>query len=54
MSRLGYQLLGYTVWSGAKWYLRRRYGDLPRKLAIATVVATALAAVLIGGRRAAE
>jgi hypothetical protein len=32
---MGYKLLGYVVWRGAKWYLRRRFPDAPRKLAIA-------------------
>ncbi len=26
MSRAGYQLLGFVVWKGAKWYVRRTYG----------------------------
>jgi hypothetical protein len=54
MRRLGFQILGYAVWSGGRWYLRRRYGDAPRKLALAGLVALALAALLLGGRRAAR
>ena len=53
MSRNGYRLLGYVVWHGAKWYLRRR---LPsgRSLAMAGLVlgAGAAAAVVAIGRRA--
>ena len=54
MNRLGYQALGFAVWKGAKWYLRRRYGDAPRKIAAAGVVALVIAAVLLGGRRLAD
>ncbi|HLL91730.1 MAG TPA: hypothetical protein VK252_02230 [Solirubrobacteraceae bacterium] len=42
-----YRLLGYVVWRGAKWYLRRRL-PATRKLAVGglvTVGALALAAV---------
>ncbi|HEX3510813.1 MAG TPA: hypothetical protein VHT27_06905 [Solirubrobacteraceae bacterium] len=38
MSSSGYKLLGYAVWHGARWYLRRRFS--PRR---------ALAARLLGG-----
>jgi hypothetical protein len=45
---VGYKLLGYVVWRGAKWYLRRRYGGVGRKLAVA-----AGAGLLLGGAAAA-
>lgn len=51
MNRTGYQVLGFAVWKGGKWYLHRRYGDTPRKLALAVLLALALAALLAGGRR---
>jgi hypothetical protein len=54
MRRLGFQLLGYVVWSAGKRYLRRRYGDTPRKLAAATAVALIVGALLFGGRRMAR
>jgi hypothetical protein len=54
MARLGYQVLGYAVWNGGKWYLRRRYGDAPRKIVAAGVVALVIAALLLGGRRLAD
>ena len=41
---MGYKVLGYVVWQGGKWYLRRRYGGAPRKL-----LAGGLVALLIGG-----
>ena len=54
MARLGYQVLGYAVWNGAKWYLRRRYGAIPRKVAAAGLVGLVIAALLFGGRRLAD
>lgn len=36
---MGYKLLGVVVWKGAKWFLRRRYGQQPRSV---------LAGVLLG------
>ena len=54
MRRYGYQALGFAVWNGARWYLRRRYGDAPRKLALGGLLALVLAALVFGGRRAAS
>ena len=51
MTRLGYQVLGFVVWNGAKWYVRRRYGDTPRRVAAATAVVVILLGLLLGGRR---
>ena len=52
MRRAGYQLLGFGVWNGANWYVRRRYCDTPRKLAVGGVVALLLGALLFAQRRA--
>ena len=52
MSRVGYQALGFAVWKGAKWYVRRRYGNAPRKAALGGLVVLVLAALLLGARRA--
>jgi len=41
---MGYKLLGFVVWQGGKWYLRRRFEGLSRKLAIG-----GLGALLLGG-----
>jgi hypothetical protein len=38
-----YKILGFAVWKGAKWYVRRRYGDKPKKVLAIAVVAAALA-----------
>jgi hypothetical protein len=51
VERVGYQVLGFVVWKGAKWYLRRRYGDTPRRVAAATAVVVVVLALLVGGRR---
>lgn len=32
---MGYKVLGYAVWQGGKWYLRRRFPNARRNLAIA-------------------
>lgn len=49
---MGYKILGFTVWKGGKWYLRRRYGDRPQKLAAVAVVAFVLAAGIVAAMRA--
>jgi hypothetical protein len=46
---MGYKLLGFVVWQGGKWYLRRRFQETRLKLA-----ATALAGLLIAGAVAAQ
>jgi hypothetical protein len=53
VSATGYRLLGFAVWQGGKWYLRRR---LPSRRAIVLGAAgglTALAAAGAVARRAA-
>ncbi|MDQ6916056.1 MAG: hypothetical protein M3155_09650 [Actinomycetota bacterium] len=52
MGRAGYQALGFAVWKGAKWYVRRRFGDAPRKVAAGGLVALVLAVLVLGARRA--
>jgi hypothetical protein len=54
MGRFGYQALGYAVWNGTKWYLRRRYGDAPRKIALGGLLVAVLAGLLLAGKRAAS
>jgi hypothetical protein len=36
---MGYKLLGFVVWQGGKWYVRRRLHGAARKAAIAGLVA---------------
>ena len=49
-----YKVIGFAVWNGGRWYLRRRYGDTPRKLFAAGVIAAALGGGLIAQRRASQ
>ena len=52
MNGNGYRLLGFAVWHGAKWYLRRRLPS-PRSMALTGLAgATALGALAIVVRRA--
>jgi len=41
---MGYKILGFAVWQGGKWYLKRRAQGMKRKAAIA-----ALAGLVVGG-----
>ncbi|HME05329.1 MAG TPA: hypothetical protein VKG38_20060 [Solirubrobacteraceae bacterium] len=53
MRGTGYKILGYVVWRGGKWYLRRRLSPVPL-MAVGAVaaagVATAVGGVLIARR----
>jgi hypothetical protein len=51
---MGYKLLGFAVWQGGKWYVRRRLSDARAKVAIAGLAAAVVAGVLIAGRQAAS
>jgi hypothetical protein len=53
MNGNGYKLLGYVVWHGGKWYLRRRLPST-RVLATAAAALTGVAAVALLARRAAS
>jgi hypothetical protein len=47
---MGYKILGYAVFNGAKWYLRRRYGVLASRKALAAgVVGVAVVALVAKG-----
>ena len=50
---MGYKALGFVVWQGGKWYLRRRVKGASRKIAVAGVAASAAAvAVAVASQRA--
>ena len=52
MRRTGYEILGFTVWHGAKWYLRRRIDAmLPSRRVVAVGVVGAVLAVRGRGGR---
>ena len=42
---MGYKVLGFVVWQGAKWYLRRRFSGAGRKAAIAALAG----GLIVGG-----
>ena len=54
MRRLVYRLLGLLVWKGLRAFLRQRYGDAPRKVALGGLVLAGVAALVLAGRRAAS
>jgi hypothetical protein len=49
---MGYKLLGYAVWHGSKWYLRRRVSGTKAKAAIAGVGLVMLAGTAVAARQA--
>jgi hypothetical protein len=53
MSATGYKMLGYVVWRGAKWYVRKRIPP-PRTIALAAgaTAAGGVAVVAIARRLA--
>ncbi len=54
MSTMLYKALGYAVWNGGKFYLRRRVGNLgtSRKVVAAGVVALAVGSIIaLGAKR---
>jgi hypothetical protein len=48
---MGYRVLGFVVWKGARLYLRRRYGDKPQKVAAGAIVAVAIGGLIVAQRR---
>jgi hypothetical protein len=42
---MGYKVLGFMVWQGAKWYLRRRLPGAGRTVAIAALAG----GLIVGG-----
>jgi hypothetical protein len=51
---MGYKVLGFAVWQGSKWYLRRRMSGARAKVALAGLGAAVVAGVLVAGRQAAS
>lgn len=47
---MGYKLLGFAVWQGGKWYLRRRFSGFRRKVVIAGLTGVVIAGVLASQR----
>jgi hypothetical protein len=51
MNGNGYKLLGYVVWHGGKWYLRRRLPSTRLLAATILAVLTGAAAAVLLARR---
>jgi hypothetical protein len=52
---MGYKILGFVVWNGAKWYMRGRPGTFgARKALAAGVVGAGVAVLVMRGSRAAQ
>jgi len=49
---MAYKVLGFVVWQGSRWYLRRRLQGVGRKAAIAGASAAVVAGVVLAGRQA--
>ncbi len=49
---MGYKLLGFAVWRGGRWYLRRRIRGVRAKLAVGAVGAAVVAGLVLAGRQA--
>jgi hypothetical protein len=52
MNGTGYKLLGFAVWRGGKWYLRKRIPSRRKLLVAAAGGASALAGATVLARRA--
>ena len=46
-----YKVIGFAVWQGGKWYLRRRVRNSSRKLAIAGLTTAVGVGVLVAQRQ---
>jgi hypothetical protein len=49
---MGYKVLGFVVWQGGKWYVRKRYSGTAAKAALAGIGAAVIAGVVLAGRQA--
>jgi hypothetical protein len=49
MNSNGYKILGYAVWRGGKWYLRRTYLRRLPSARVTGAIAAAVAALTLGG-----
>jgi len=48
---MGYKVLGFAVWQGTKWYLRRQVSGTKSKAAIAGVGVALLAGAALASRQ---
>ena len=47
---MGTKLLGFAVWQGAKWYLRRRLSEARQKLIMAGLAAAVVGLIVAAQR----
>jgi uncharacterized membrane protein YsdA (DUF1294 family) len=52
---MGYRILGWLMWNGGRWYLRRKYGwrVSGKTLTAGALVVGAIGAALVAGSRSA-
>jgi hypothetical protein len=50
---MAYKALGFIVWQGGKWYVRRKLSASSSKLAIAGLGTAIVVGVIVAGRQAA-
>jgi hypothetical protein len=52
----GYKILGFIVWRGAKWYVRRTYGHLipSRRVGVGALAVASILVLAMAGRRMAS
>jgi hypothetical protein len=52
---MGYKILGFVVWNGAKWYIRRNvHVGTGQKIALLTVSAALVGGAVVAGRQLAS
>jgi hypothetical protein len=52
---MGYKILGFAVWHGGKWYVKRRFGVLASRQALAAgAVGAGIAVLVVRGSRATQ
>lgn len=50
-----YKALGWAVWKGGTWYLRRRYGHAPKKIGAGALAAAGVAvAITVASKKLGE
>jgi hypothetical protein len=49
---MGYKLLGFAVWRGGKWYVRRRIKGARGKVAVGAVGAAVVTGLILAARQA--
>ncbi|HET6505937.1 MAG TPA: hypothetical protein VFG42_04050 [Baekduia sp.] len=49
---MGYKILGFIVWKGAKWYVGHRVSSRAKRFAAAGAVGVGVGALLVAGASA--